>query len=78
VNLAKKGGFPMSSMQTRRRVLAMLPLAGACGLVRAPAVLASEEKLETTTVRLWRGHGVCVPIGATEDLLRAEGFTDIR
>jgi hypothetical protein len=78
VNLANKGGFPMSSMQIRRRVLAMLPLAGVCGLARAPAVLASEEKLETTTVRLWRGHGVCVPIGATEDLLRAEGFTDIR
>jgi NitT/TauT family transport system substrate-binding protein len=55
----------------------MLSLAGA-SLVCAPPVLAGEEKLETTSVRLPRGHGICVPIGATEALLRAEGFTDIR
>jgi hypothetical protein len=67
----------MARSQTRRRVLAMLSLAGA-SLVRAPPVLAGEEKLETTSVRLPRGHGICVPLGATEDPLRAEGFTDIR
>jgi NitT/TauT family transport system substrate-binding protein len=67
----------MPIMQTRRRVLTMLSLAGA-SLVCAPPVLASEEKLETTSVRLPRGHSVCVPLGATEALLRAEGFTDIR
>lgn len=68
----------MPPNQTRRRVLAMLPLAGACGLVRTPAVWAAEERLETTSVRLPRGHSICVPLGATEELLRAEGFTDIR
>jgi NitT/TauT family transport system substrate-binding protein len=77
VNLANLGGFPMPTKQTRRRVLAMLSLAGG-SLVCAPRVLASEEKLETTTVRLPRGDGICVPLGATEALLRAEGFTDIR
>ena len=38
-------------VQTRRRLLTGLALAGA-GLVRAPQVLAGEGGLETTTVRL--------------------------
>ena len=42
----------MPTMQTRRRFLTTLSLAGAAGLVRAPPALAAEAPLETTTVRL--------------------------
>jgi NitT/TauT family transport system substrate-binding protein len=77
MSLARNGGLPMPVIQTRRRVLAMLPLAGACSLVRAPAVWAAGERLETTSVRLPRGQGICVPWGVAEALLRAEGFTEI-
>jgi NitT/TauT family transport system substrate-binding protein len=37
------------------------------------------EQLETTTIRIGRGAAICfVAIYVAEDLLRAEGFTDIR
>ena len=65
--------------QTRRRFLTTLSLAGAASLVRAPRVLAAEGALETTTVRLPKFSSICVsPQYAAEELLRAEGFTDIR
>ena len=65
--------------QTRRRFLTTLSLAGAGSLVRAPRVLAAEGALETTTVRLPKFSSICVsPQYAAEELLRAEGFTDIR
>jgi len=65
-------------MQTRRRFLTSLSLAGAAGLVRAPRALAAEGTLETTSVRLPKSPGICVaPQYVVEDLLRAEGFTDI-
>jgi NitT/TauT family transport system substrate-binding protein len=68
----------MSSSQSRRRVLSTLALAGVAGLIRAPRVLASEAALETTTVRL-QTPGLCVPpLYIAEELLRADGFTDIR
>jgi NitT/TauT family transport system substrate-binding protein len=68
----------MSTMQSRRRFLTTLSLAGA-GLVHAPPVLDAEERLETTSVRLPRTAGVCLaPLDIVEELLRAEGFTDIR
>jgi NitT/TauT family transport system substrate-binding protein len=69
----------MPTTQTRRRVLAMLPLAGACSLVRAPAVWAAEERLETTSVRLQKVAAICLaPQYLAGELLRAEGFTDVR
>src|SRR5271168_2433826 len=69
----------MPIRQTRRRFLTTLSVAGAAGLVRAPRVLAAEGALETTTVRLPKGTGICVaPQDVAEELLRAEGFTDIR
>ena len=69
----------MPMMQTRRRFLTNLSVAGAAGLVRAPRVLAAEGALETTTVRLPKSEGICVaPQYVVEELLRAEGFTDIR
>jgi NitT/TauT family transport system substrate-binding protein len=68
----------MSHSQSRRRFLTNLSLAGAASLLRVPPVLAAEEALETTTVRLPKVLGVCVsPQYVAEELLRAEGFTDI-
>ena len=69
----------MPMMQTRRRFLTTLSVAGAAGFVRAPQVQAAEEALETTRVRLARDPGICLaPQYAAEELLRAEGLTDIR
>jgi len=69
----------MPIMQTRRRFLTAMSLAGAAGLVRAPPALAAEGQLETTAVRLVRDPGICLaPQYAAEELLRAEGLTDIR
>jgi NitT/TauT family transport system substrate-binding protein len=68
----------MPITQTRRRLLTTLSMAGAAGLVRAPRALAAEGALETTSVRLSNGRGICVsPQWIAEELLRAEGFTDI-
>jgi NitT/TauT family transport system substrate-binding protein len=54
-------------------------LAGAAGFVRAPQLLAAEETLETTTVRLAKTPGTCfAPQYVAEELLHAEGFRDIR
>ena len=69
----------MAITQTRRRFLATLSLAGAAGLMRLPPTLATEGPLETTTVRLVNDRSICIaPEYVAEELLRAEGFTDIR
>jgi NitT/TauT family transport system substrate-binding protein len=69
----------MTLMQTRRRFLTTLSLAGAASLVRAPGALAAEGALETTTVRITKSAALCVaPQYVAEELLRAEGFTEIR
>jgi NitT/TauT family transport system substrate-binding protein len=69
----------MPIMQTRRRFLTALSLAGAAGLVRAPRALAAEGALETTTVRFMRIPAIChAPQFVAEELLHAEGFTDVR
>jgi len=69
----------MSIMPTRRRFLTTLSLAGAAGLVHPPRGLAEEGALETTTVRLPKVSSICVaPQYVADELLRAEGFTDIR
>jgi NitT/TauT family transport system substrate-binding protein len=66
-------------MQTRRRFLTTLSLAGAAGLVRPPLASAAEGALETTTVRIAKLGAACLaPQYVAEELLRAEGFTDIR
>jgi len=65
--------------QTRRRFLTTMSLAGAASLLRAPLGLAAEGPLETTTVRIQKPGGLCVSsLYIAEELLRAEGFTDIR
>jgi NitT/TauT family transport system substrate-binding protein len=63
---------------SRRRVLSAIGLAGA-GALAAPRVLAAEARLETTTVRFAKIPLICfAPQYVCEDLLRMEGFTDIR
>jgi NitT/TauT family transport system substrate-binding protein len=65
-------------MQTRRRFLATLSMAGGAALVRQPA-LAGEGPPEITSVRIQKSASICnAPRYVAEDLLRAEGFTDIR
>ena len=69
----------MPMVQTRRRFLTTLSMAGAAGLLRAPPPLAAEGALETTTVRIAKIPAICLaPQYVSEELLRAEGFTDIR
>jgi NitT/TauT family transport system substrate-binding protein len=69
----------MPMRQTRRRFLATAALAGAAGLTRIQRVLAAEGALETTTVRLPKSAAICSAPGyVADELLRAEGFTDIR
>jgi NitT/TauT family transport system substrate-binding protein len=66
-------------IQTRRRVLTALSLVGAARLIRTPRALAAEERLETAAVRFMRTPSLChAPQFVAEELLRAEGFTEIR
>ena len=69
----------MPMMQTRRRFLTTLSGAGAATLVRAPRALAAEGPLEMTSVRFFKSSLICsaAPQFTAEQLLRAEGFTDI-
>jgi NitT/TauT family transport system substrate-binding protein len=69
----------MPITQTRRRFLTSLSLAGAAGLLHAPPSQAAEGALETTTVRIAKIGAICLaPQYVSEELLRVEGFTDIR
>ncbi len=69
----------MPIIQTRRRFLATAGLAGAAGVLRAPQSLAAEGPLETNSVRLIKVAALCLaPQYVAEELLRAEGFTDVR
>jgi NitT/TauT family transport system substrate-binding protein len=69
----------MPITQTRRQFLTTLSLAGAAGLLYAPPSRAAEGALETTTVRIAKIGAICLaPQYVSEELLRAEGFTDIR
>src|SRR5689334_16137487 len=65
--------------QTRRRFLAGLSTAGTVGLLRGTPVQAAESSLETTTVRISKDFAICeAPLDVADELLHAEGFTDIR
>src|SRR2546423_7100843 len=71
----------MTTIATRRRFLATLSVAGAVGFLPAPSLRtrAAEPTLETTTVRIARAPAICLaPQYVSEELLRAEGFSDIR
>jgi NitT/TauT family transport system substrate-binding protein len=65
--------------QSRRQLLTGLSAAGTAGLFHLQPAAAAEGALETTTVRLVNDGSICIaPEYAAEELLRAEGFTDIR
>jgi NitT/TauT family transport system substrate-binding protein len=65
--------------QNRRRFLATLTATAAAGLIGGPKSSAQDGRLETTTVRIAKIAGICVaPTYVADELLRAEGFTDIR
>src|SRR6266436_7411844 len=68
----------MPITQSRRRFLTTLSLAGAAGFMRASSAPAAEGLLETTTVRISNDLAICeAPLEIAEELLRAEGFTDV-
>ena len=74
----RTGRSEMSIFQTRRRFLTAVSLAGGAGLIRVPQVLAAEGPLETTAVRFMQTPSLChAPQFVAEELLRAEGFTEI-
>ncbi len=69
----------MPVMQDRRRFLATLSFTAAAGLLDAPNVLGQEAPLETTRIRLYEWTSVCIaPQFVAEELLKAEGFTDVQ
>jgi NitT/TauT family transport system substrate-binding protein len=81
----------MHIMQSRRDFLATLSAASGASVLGTGASLADEGPPETTTIRIRVEDGPPVVVGGvaenalciapaliTEDLLRAEGFTDIR
>jgi NitT/TauT family transport system substrate-binding protein len=66
-------------MQTRRRFLQTLSLAGAAGVALARPALAGEGEAEITSIRIQKLPSICnAPRYVAEEFLRAEGFTDIR
>jgi ABC-type nitrate/sulfonate/bicarbonate transport systems, periplasmic components len=69
----------MQTTHSRRRFLTGASLAVAAGFVGPPKPLHAEPPPETTAVRLAKIPGICIaPQYVAEDLLRAEGFTDVR
>src|SRR5918912_4388191 len=69
----------MAMMQTRRDLATMLVGVGTASFVGAGEVLADEGPPETTTIRIGYDSSICLaPDFLARELLRAEGFTDIR
>jgi NitT/TauT family transport system substrate-binding protein len=68
----------MHILQSRRDFLAGLSAVGA-GVLGGRTSVADERPPEVTTIRLRKSPAICVaPRYLAEDLLRAEGFTDVR
>jgi NitT/TauT family transport system substrate-binding protein len=68
----------MAMMQSRRDFVAT-SLAGTALLLGSVPTLADEGPPETTTVRLTSASGICIaPQYLAGELLRADGFTDVR
>jgi NitT/TauT family transport system substrate-binding protein len=69
----------MHIMQSRRDFLASTSLAAAAAALGPRSSLAAEAPPGTTTLRIGYDSSICVaPNFIAEDLLRAEGFADIR
>ena len=69
-----------SAHWSRREFLSSMALAGAGSLLKLPSDLsAAEPPLETTRIRLHHGDAICnVPKDLAEELLHADGFTDVQ
>jgi NitT/TauT family transport system substrate-binding protein len=69
----------MALTPTRRHFMTTMSLASAAGVMNVPPLRAAEGALETTAVRLAKTPDTCAaPQHVAEQLLRAEGFTDVR
>jgi NitT/TauT family transport system substrate-binding protein len=71
----------MAIVLSRRRFLTNAGFAGAAGLSGFGAwgkALAAEPPPEVTTIRFEKDRGTCIAPLVVQQLLRAEGFTDIR
>src|SRR5689334_23505471 len=76
----------MPIVQSRRHLLTNIAVAGAAGFAGLGAtglyggrkLVAAEPPPEVTTIRFEKDPVTCLAPQAAEDLLRAEGFTDIR
>jgi NitT/TauT family transport system substrate-binding protein len=69
----------MRIMQSRRDFLTSVSAAGAAGILGPNRSFADEGPPEVTTIRLRHDPSICAaPLFVAEDLLRAEGFTDIQ
>jgi len=69
----------MRTLPTRRDVMATATAIGAAAFLSPGAALADEGPPETTTIRIGHNATICLAPGyIADDLLRAEGFTDIR
>jgi NitT/TauT family transport system substrate-binding protein len=68
----------MQLFQSRRDFLTTLSAAGVASVLPARGSLGDEGPPETTTVRISKSPGICIaPQYVAEELLRAEGFTDV-
>jgi NitT/TauT family transport system substrate-binding protein len=68
-----------SRQSSRRDFLTTVSSAGALGLIGGRNSFAEESPPETTTIRLIKNPGICIaPQYVADELLRAEGFTDIQ
>src|SRR3984957_13338383 len=68
----------MQSRHSRRRLLAALSSAAGVSLIGGVNVFGQQTALETTRIRLSKSAAICVaPQYVADDLLRAEGFTDV-
>ena len=69
----------MHIVQSRRDFLTSASSAAAAGFLGARASVADEAPPETTTIRLATVTNICIaPTYFAAELLRAEGFTDVR
>jgi NitT/TauT family transport system substrate-binding protein len=64
-------------IQSRRDFLATLS-AGAAGVLGSGTALADEGPPEVTTIRFGKIPGICIAPQYVEELLRVEGFSDVR
>jgi NitT/TauT family transport system substrate-binding protein len=68
----------MTNLQTRRQVLTTLAFGSLAGILRSQETLAADPPAEITAIRLSKFPAICfAPQYVCEELLRAEGFSDI-